>query len=63
MRNSASFVPDKEKIGAAQRILDRLRQNAAVRPVLRDFKDTIYPFFESDTLFLECCCVLCLVAQ
>ena len=22
---------------------------------LRDFKDTVYPFFESDTLFLECC--------
>ena len=22
--------------------------------VIRDFKDTAYPFFESDTLFLEC---------
>ena len=21
----------------------------------RDFKDKVYPFFESDTLFLECC--------
>ena len=26
--------------------------------ILRDFKDTVYPFFESDTSFLECalCC-------
>ena len=23
----------------------------------RDFKDIVYPFFESDTLFLECICV------
>ena len=29
--------------------------------VIRDFKDTVYPFFESDTLFLECVVVLCLV--
>ena len=29
--------------------------------VVRDFKDTLCPFFESDTLFLECCFVLCLV--
>ena len=29
--------------------------------VIRDFKDTVYPFFESDTLFLECCPVLLLV--
>ena len=30
--------------------------------VIRDFKDTVYPFFESDTLFLECLfCVLFLV--
>ena len=27
----------------------------------RDFKDTAYPFFESDTLFLELCVVLVLV--
>ena len=25
-----------------------------VYKVIRDFKDTVYPFFESDTLFLEC---------
>ena len=30
-------------------------------PLVRDFKDTVYPFFESDTLFLECCFVLFLV--
>ena len=24
------------------------------RPLVRDFKDTVYPFFESCTLFLEC---------
>ena len=23
--------------------------------VIRDFKDTAYPFFELDTSFLECC--------
>ena len=28
---------------------------------VRDFKDTVYPFFESDTLFLECLFVLFLV--
>ena len=28
-----------------------------------DFKDTVYPLFESDTLFLECVCVLFLVVQ
>ena len=27
--------------------------------LVRDFKDTVCPFFESDTLFLECCFVLC----
>ena len=32
-------------------------------PYIRDFKDTVYPFFESATLFLECVCVLCLLAQ
>ena len=25
---------------------------------IRDFKDTVYPFFESDTLLLECVVVL-----
>ena len=30
-------------------------------PVIRDFKDTVYPFFESDTWFLECLFVLFLV--
>ena len=25
------------------------------RPAFRGFKDTAYPLFESDTLFLECC--------
>ena len=29
--------------------------------VLGDFKDTVYTFFESDTLFLECVSVLFLV--
>ena len=29
--------------------------------VIRDFKDTVYPFFESDTVFLECLFVLCLI--
>ena len=24
--------------------------------IIRDFKDTVYPFFESDALFLECVC-------
>ena len=28
---------------------------------IRDFKDTVYPLFESDTLFLEWLFVLCLV--
>ena len=28
-----------------------------------DFKDTFYPFFESDTLFLECVFVLFLVTD
>ena len=32
----------------------------ARRPGLRDFKDTASPFFESDTLFLECC-LFCVV--
>ena len=26
--------------------------------VFRDFKDKVYPIFESDTLFPECCFVL-----
>ena len=25
---------------------------------IRDLKDTVYPFFESDTLFLECLLLL-----
>ena len=29
------------------------------RVVFRDFKDTVYPFLESDTLFLECVFFLC----
>ena len=29
--------------------------------LVRDFKDTVDPFFESDTLFLECLFVLVLV--
>ena len=29
------------------------------REVVRDFKDTVYPFFESDTLFLEGVFVCC----
>ena len=28
---------------------------------IRDFKDTIFPFFESDALFLECLSALFLV--
>ena len=28
---------------------------------VRDFKDTVCRFFESDTLFLECVFLLCLV--
>ena len=28
---------------------------------IRDFKDTVHPFFKSDTLFLECVFVLSLV--
>ena len=28
---------------------------------IRDFKDTVDPFFESDNLFLKCCFVLFLV--
>ena len=31
----------------------------AAAAVLRHFKDAVYPFFESDTLFLECCVVSC----
>ena len=31
------------------------------RVLVRDFKDTAYPLFESDTLFLECLFVSCLV--
>ena len=30
---------------------------------VRDFKETVYPFFESDTLIPECLFVLCLVVQ
>ena len=29
-------------------------QRAAFGVLFRDFKDMVYPFFESDTLFLEC---------
>ena len=28
-------------------------------PLFRDFKDTVYPLFESDTVFLECCPCCC----
>ena len=30
--------------------------------LLRDFKDTVYPLFESDTLLLECCSALCVIS-
>ena len=40
-----------------------LPRAAAPGEVLRDFKDTVYPFFQSDTLFLECCVVLCLAVS
>ena len=45
--------PNRDHAGATSSL--------AVMPDFRDFKDTVYPFFESDTLFLECCVVLCLV--
>ena len=32
-----------------------------VTAIVRGFKDKVYPLFESDTLFLECCVALCLV--
>ena len=32
-----------------------LQGRLAVTDQVRDFKDTVYPFFESDTLFLGCC--------
>ena len=35
----------------------------AHEPSFRDFKETVYPLFESDTLFLECVLVLCLVVS
>ena len=33
------------------------------RWAIRDFKDTVDPLFESDTLFLECCSGLLLAVQ
>ena len=38
-----------------------LRRLQGREVLFRDFKDTVYPLFESDTLFLEGVVVLCLV--
>ena len=40
---------------------DAARDVRGKRTMFRDFKDTAYPFFESDTLFLECVLVSVLV--
>ena len=53
----AGALPGGRRLGAASVCL--LGVDAS--KVVRDFKDTVYPFFESDTLFLECVFVLLLV--
>ena len=55
--NILVFVVPHQFLG---RLLDQIQ--GVVQPetlaVFRDFKDAVYPFFESSTLFLECFVVL-----
>ena len=45
--------------GGGQRAALRGARGALPPLALRDFKDAVYPFFESDTLLLECSASRC----
>ena len=54
IRRNNCAAPPRKQGELPRRGLRSLARNRCHGTLFRDFKDTVYPFFESDTLFLEC---------